>query len=233
MVKDRGGRIVLECQPALVRLLSQFDSSELVVARGERLPEFDCHIPLMSLPAVFRTEIGTIPSKIPYLNAEPLNVDRWRIAAPGPRVGLVWAGNPEHANDRNRSIGAEEIDGLSAPGATTWFSLQKSGAGVQRPRIDQMVHLGSALYDFNDTAAIINQLDLVISVDTAVAHLAGAMGKQVWVLLPFSADWRWLEDRDDSPWYPTMRLFRQPERKNWTPVIERVRQELEKLAANR
>jgi Flp pilus assembly protein TadD len=213
LVKSAGGRIILECQPALVRLLARMPDIEMAVARGQELPEFDCHAPLLSVPRLF----SAIPAKAPYLDVDPALLDRWRSKVPdgGTRVGIAWAGNPGHLNDRKRSIPFALMSELMNTPGVRFVGLQKDSPG-----------LASELDDFADTAAVIAHLDMVVSVDTAVAHLGGAMGKPVWTLLPFAPDWRWMLNRDDTPWYPTMRLFRQPAPGDWTSVLARVRQEL-------
>jgi len=196
------------------------------LCKGEALPNFDMHCPLLSLPLAFGTLLETIPSTTPYLSV-PAPVQDWE-AKLGPkdrlRVGLVWSGNPRHRDDIKRSI---ELNALSSlfDVAATFVSLQKElragDAALLRERSD-IISLGQSFENFADTAALISCLDLVISVDTSVAHLAGALGRPVWILLPFVPDWRWLLDRDDSPWYPTARLFRQDEARAWDNVIARV-----------
>jgi hypothetical protein len=197
------------------------------LCKGEALPNFDMHCPLPSLPLAFGTRLETIPSTTPYLSV-PAPAQGWE-AKLGPkdrlRVGLVWSGNPRHRDDIKRSI---ELNALSSlfDVAATFVSLQKElragDAALLRERSD-IISLGQSFENFADTAALISYLDLVISVDTSVAHLAGALGRPVWILLPFVPDWRWLLDRDDSPWYPTARLFRQTDTRDWHSVVEHVR----------
>jgi hypothetical protein len=182
---------------------------------------------------VFGTNLANIPQDVPYLPADPMETDAWaqRLSANGLRVGLVWAGNPKHTRDRQRSIALEQLGRLTRMQGVTFYSLQKGTASTDPassplPIIDQSEHLE----DFAVTAAVIANLDLVICVDTAVAHLAGAMGKPVWLLLAHVGDWRWLRDRTDSPWYPTMRLFRQQAIGRWDDVLEQVEQGLEAMA---
>ncbi len=240
LVAARNGTVVVECQKPLLRLFSGLTIGEAppvarVVARGDALPHFDVQAPLMSLPALLGTEIGSIPRKTPYLAAEPAAYAACRDRLgpfPGPRVGLAWAGNPRHVNDHNRSMPASCLRPLLRAGGATFFSLQMGSAAKD---LDELaggaVHdLSPEINDFADTAAIIANLDLVISVDTAVAHLAGALGRPVWLLLPFVGEWRWLLDREDSPWYPTMRLFRQKAPGDWSGVVERVAEALPKVA---
>jgi ADP-heptose:LPS heptosyltransferase len=207
-----------------------------VLARGEPLPEFDVHCPLMSLPGALNTTLATIPARVPYIFADPALIVAWAESLgpkAGPRVGLVWCGNPGHLNDRNRSASlADYAEVLALP--CTFVSLQKvlrkADQEVLRAR-PQVRHYGERLDDFADTAAVVAQLDLVISVDTAVAHLAGALGKPTWVLLPYAPDWRWLLERRDSPWYPGMRLFRQAAAGDWGRVVAEVAGELRAWAA--
>src|SRR5439155_4420202 len=184
---------------------------------------FDLHASVVSLPMLFRTTLETIPSSVPYLWPSPDRVEAWnQILAedpPGKRVGLVWSGNPKHGSDRRRSIPLRDFEPLAALPQIMFFSLQKGPAAGQMSdstlRLRLIDHT-ARLRDFHETPALIAQLDLVITVDTSVAHLAGAMGKQVWLLLPFVPDWRWMLGRDDSPWYPMMRLLRQPKIGDWT-----------------
>lgn len=234
MIEGMGARIVLEIQSALVTLISSLGCDFAVVHGGQEIPDFDVQCPMMSLPLAFKTELDTIPAGVPYLHADPDKQRRWqeRLGAKGaPRVGLVWSGSEEHGNDRNRSIRLEALRPLfELP--VEFHSLQKEYRDTdkvllsQAPQIKDHQH---ELEDLSDTAALIGELDLVISVDTSVAHLAGALARQVWVLLPFVPDFRWLLDRSDSPWYPTATLFRQPKAGDWDSVIRNVRGELIKL----
>jgi tetratricopeptide (TPR) repeat protein len=230
-VAERGGRVVLEVQRPLHVLMRTLAGAAQIVSTGDPLPDFDVHCPLLSLPLAFGTDIETIPSATPYLYAPSSAVMDWerRLGAKrGPRIGLAWAGNPGHKNDQNRSIGLGPFMPLLDIDAT-FVSLQKdvraADAAVLNGRRD-LVHFGDALANFSDTAALMSTLDLVISVDTSVAHLAGALGKPVWVLLPFVPDWRWLLDRETSPWYPTARLFRQDGTRTWDTAIARVHEAL-------
>jgi hypothetical protein len=197
-----------------------------VVKRGVPLPPFDLHAPILELPRLFQTDVDTIPANVPYLSAEPARVSGWAevLASdpPGRRIGLVWSGNPKHANDRNRSIPLHDFQPLAKVPGLSLFSLQKGPAAGQLGDSTLKLRLtdhAARLTDFGETAALIANLDLVITVDTSVAHLAGALAKPVWVLLPRVPDWRWMLDRSDSPWYPTMRLFRQPGEGDWEAVI--------------
>jgi len=231
LARERVGTLVLECQPPLQSLLEHSRCADVVIATGEEPPPFDCHAPLLHLPSIFRTTLETIPVHVPYLTPTatvPLPATR----ADALKVGLAWAGNPALLDDAIRSIPlAQMADILHVPGVS-FFSLQ-----LKIPARDEaffhsanLINMMKPGMDFEITAAIIDQLDLVISVDTAVAHLAGALAKPVWTLLPNSPDWRWLLHRTDTPWYPTMRLFRQPRSGGWQPVVTTVAAELQRLA---
>ena len=194
---------------------------------------FDLHCPFSNLPAAFRTEFNSVPREIPYLSVGTDVKRRW-AARLGPRkglrAGLVWSGNSAHRQDRSRSVPLEALSSLKDDGVEL-VSLQKEVRTTDAPSVASLCrwHFGQQLEDFEDTAALISQLDVVISVDTAVAHVAGAVGARVWILLPFVADWRWMQGRCDSPWYPTARLFRQTERGQWSDPIQTVREELRVL----
>ncbi len=232
MLAKRNARVIVEVQPPLKVLISQIGNGVQVIGRGDDIPNFDIHCPLLSLPLAFRTELHTIPADVPYLAVPKDWIERWKgRLSPlfGCRVGVVWSGSATHKDDHNRSIALARLAPLLDVPNIAFISLQKElrDADAQilaaEPRITD---LGSHFIDFSDTAAAIVQLDLVITVDTSVAHLAGALGKPVWILLPYCPDWRWLLGRDDSPWYPTARLFRQPRPGDWAGVIDQVRREL-------
>jgi tetratricopeptide (TPR) repeat protein len=231
LLAGRGANVVLEVQPELARLLAPLPGVAAVIARGNPLPRFDCHCPLLSLPLAFATELTTVPAPIPYVAPADQDVALWRERLPrrGPCIGLVWSGERSHDNDRNRSLRLETLLPLLQTPDVTFVSLQHEvrdeDAGLLQAH-SAVVHVGDRLRDFADTAAVIALLDAVISADTAVAHLAGAMGKPLLLLLPFGADFRWLRERDDSPWYPTARLLRQPAFGDWVSVIEALRREL-------
>jgi len=200
------------------------------------LPTVDVRCPIPSLPFALRTGADTIPAEIPYLRASAERLAKWRVrmeALGGPRVALAWAGSSLHANDRNRSIAFSRLGPLlDAPARLVSIQREPREGEVETLQGDRRIaHLGDELADFADTAAVIALADLVVSVDTSVAHLAGAMGKPVFILLPFAADWRWMLDRADTPWYPTARLFRQPALGDWDSVIARVREELTRMLA--
>jgi hypothetical protein len=207
-----------------------------VFGSGSEPPPFDLHCPLLSLAERFGTSLATIPAEIPYLVPEPAAVERWRDAlgdGPGLRIGLVWAGNPGHRNDRNRSIAVERLQPLFQVPGIRWFSLQVGprAGDVARLPLGLVADLSASLSDFAETAAVIANLDLVLAIDTAVVHVAGALGRPVWAMLSFAPDWRWLLDRDDSPWYPSLRIFRQPIPGDWATVVGNVRRALADLAA--
>jgi len=248
LVAARGARVVLEVQAPLVRLLAPLRDEGVadIVAKGDPLPAFDLHCPLLSLPLAFGTRMDTIPAAIPYLHPPVAEVETWgrRLAAEGGRVlrvGLVWAGNPRkevpgaNAVDRRRSIALAQLAPLAGTPGVRFYSLQKGDEAAAQakappPGLDLVDHM-DAVGDFADTAAFLRHLDLVVGVDTSVIHLAGALGKPVWVLSRFDGCWRWLTGRDDSPWYPTLRLYRQEEPANWTPAIERLAADLRAWAA--
>ena len=201
-----------------------------MVDKGEALPEHDFHCPLMSLPLAFGTTIDTIPSNVPYVSAgrHARSWDTFLGSTRRPRIGIVWSGNPGHANDRNRSLPLKAVRPLFETGAQ-FVSLQKQARDsdlVTLRELSGILDAAPELENFADTAALIQQLDLVISVDTSVAHLAGALGCPTWILLPWTPDYRWLLDREDSPWYPSVRLFRQDRTRDYACVLDRVRAEL-------
>jgi len=243
LVAARGGRVVLEVQPRLRPLLQHIDGGARVLARGDELGEFAWHCPLMSLPLAFDTTLETLPAAVPYVHADAAAVEgAWRRhpispggdgRSPGDhgrmRVGVAWAGNPRYKSDPQRSTALEVLAPLLEVSGVTFFSLQFGPAAAQIAAMRRRVPIIDACSgdaDFSATAALAATLDLVISVDTSIAHLAGAMGVPVWVMLPYLADWRWLDGRTDSPWYPTARLFRQTAAGDWTGLVEEVGQAL-------
>ncbi|WP_354230740.1 tetratricopeptide repeat protein [Bradyrhizobium sp. F1.4.3] len=237
MVTAKGGKIILQVQPALASLLMQLPGVT-VIPRAEPLPPFDLQLPLMSLPRIFGTTLDNLPADVPYLHPDPEKLLRWRAAlgrVTRLKVGVVWAGNPKHKGDRQRSLSAEAVlPRLVMPGVQL-YSLQKEPRPEDGPVLaalhDDIIDLAPALGDFDDTAAAVAALDLVIAVDTSVAHLAGALGRPVWMLTPYALDWRWLRDREDSPWYPTMRLFRQRGPREWDDPLMRLSAALAILVA--
>jgi Tfp pilus assembly protein PilF len=234
LVAERGARVICEVQPELRVLLAQMDNIE-IVAKGAALPPFDLHCPLLSLPLAFGTQAATIPARIPYLTASAARLEYWRDRLPAKRpcAGFVWSGSLAHKNDANRSIPLARFAALFEQTPFFCFSLQRELREGDRDVLGKMPRLedlGSELHDFADTAAVISLLDVVVSVDTAVAHLAGALGKPVLMLLPYGADFRWMRDRDDTPWYPTTKLLRQPCFGDWDSVIARLADELRRLS---
>ena len=193
------------------------------------------YCPLLNLPAVFETTLETVPADVPYLSARPEDLTKWRRRLGREKrfkVGLVWAGSETHKGDRRRSMDAALLAPLTELEQATFYSLQVGGADdLAKLPPGRVRDISWHLSDFADTAAAIEQLDLLISVDTAAAHLAGAMGKPVWLMLFFESEWRWMEDRTDSPWYPTMRIFRQSRPHDWPELVGRVREELGRLIA--
>jgi tetratricopeptide (TPR) repeat protein len=236
LAKALGARVVLEVQAPLVLLLDGLFSVEALIKQGDPLPLFDCHCPLMSLPLAFQTTLSTIPSAVPYIKPSS-EKERFWAEKLGPnsklRVGLVWSGDPRHQNDKHRSIALAEL--LAAlPLGLKYFSLQSETRDSDRQALensDRLVHFGPELKDFSDTAALCAQMDVVVCVDTSVAHLSGALGKPTFLLLPYNPDWRWLLERTDSPWYPTMKLFRQAQLGSWQSVLENVSFDLQRMAS--
>jgi tetratricopeptide (TPR) repeat protein len=249
LVKQRGGNVIVECQLSLLQLLANTEGIDHLVARGESLPEFKTQAPLLSLPGIFRTDLGNVPVNVPYLQADAELVERWRLELINSairhrasdtkrtlKIGIAWQGNPAYYYDRQRSIPLDQFAKLARVDGVEFISLQK-GAGTDQlhtlrdrfPLLDLRSRLDESAGAFMDTAAIMNNLDLVISSDTAIPHLAGALGIPVWVALPWVPDWRWLLEREDSPWYPSMRLFRQTRQGDWNDVFERMSEALSKM----
>jgi tetratricopeptide (TPR) repeat protein len=232
-----GANVVVETQPALKGLLARLDGVSAVIEPGNTLPAFDCHCPLGSLPLAFATELATIPAEVPYLAADASRVARWhgRLAPRRrPAIGIVWCGNPTFRGDYNRSMTFAAFAPVLAAVDAAFVTLNPGRTERDASELaaqPNVVDLAPELADFDDTAAVIAGLDLVVTTDTAVAHLAGALGKPVWILLSGSPDWRWLIAREDCPWYPSARLFRQSTLGDWQPVIARVQRELANFVA--
>ena len=237
-LKKAGAQVVLETYPSLGELMRMIDPDLQVVRTGTALPDFDFHCPLMSLPDRLKTTLSNIPAASGYLRAPDARRNIWarRLEKTQQlRIGLVWSGNSRHANDHNRSISLQQLKPLLALDAQ-FHCLQKDFSSKdveQLISIDTLNCWSMRLTDFCETAALIECLDLVITVDTSVAHLAAALGKPTWILLPFAPDFRWMMAREDSPWYLTARLFRQDAPGDWPTVIERVVQELKRLTQSR
>jgi cytochrome c-type biogenesis protein CcmH/NrfG len=229
LVAARGAHVMLGCPKPLQSLMQTVPGVAEVVTTRENLPPFETHAPLMSLPSIFGTTLETVPAAIPYIHLRDPAQKKWAEDAREKKVGVAWAGSSAHVNDANRSLPPALLKPLLTLPGIRWHSLQTGEGAPVLAHSDfagRIVDLGSRFDDFHDTAEAICELDLVIAVDTAVAHLAGAMGKPIWLLLPYEAEWRWMTAREDSPWYPTMRLFRQASPGNWTELLERVAREL-------
>jgi hypothetical protein len=243
LVKKMGGTVIVECQPALTRLLARTPGIDRLIAQGAPLPFYDVQASLLSLPPILHTTSATVPADVPYVTPDERLAEQWRQelnTVPGFRIGISWQGNREHKRDSVRSIPVREFSPLAQVEGVRLFSLQK-GQGSEQLRevvgrfdvIDWTDRLDETAGPFMDTAALMKSLDLIITSDTANAHLAGALGVPVWVVLPFAPDWRWQLDREDSPWYPTMRLFRPRAQTQWGEVFQRVASELRKLVQSR
>jgi hypothetical protein len=239
LLADRGARVVVACQPEVEPVVRTVPGVSQILRRGEPIDvKVDAILSLASLPRVMGTTLETIPANVPYVTADPQRVRAWRerlSADPAKlKVGIVWAGSGLHQNDRIRSCSLADLAPLSAVEGVRLYSLQKGAPAKQlesAPPGMNVTPLGDDLHDFGDSAALLDVLDLLISVDTSVVHLAGALARPVWTLLARGPDWRWMLGRDDSPWYPTMRLFRQTTLKDWKPVIDRVADELRAMVA--
>ncbi|MGP8201492.1 MAG: tetratricopeptide repeat protein [Limisphaerales bacterium] len=223
LVANRDAEVILGCPESLRPVMQTLRGVSEVVTSRHNLPHFDTYASLLSLPLIFGTVLETIPREIPYLRAPPRNFSspRWVNQSPGLKVGLVWSGNQANRAGRYRSVRLDFFGPLLRFPGICWYSLQVGGAAdeLAMPAFaGRITDLGRRFASFGDTAQAIAELDLVIAVDTSVAHLAGALGKPVWILLPFDADWRWMIGRQDSPWYPTMKLFRQPKPGDWAEV---------------
>ena len=231
LVAAGGAKIVLEVQPELKPLMRALDGAAAVIAPGEVPPSYDVHCPLGSLPLAMRTELATVPAQIPYLSADETRLAKWSArlgALARPRIAIAWAGNPSHDNDRNRSIAFARLARVFSTPAS-FISIQRDVRSEDAAPLaaeTRVAQIGGELQDFSDTAAVLALADLVIAVDTAAAHLAGAMARPVWVLLPFAPDWRWTLQGETTPWYPTARLFRQTALGDWNAVIARLGGEL-------
>jgi len=232
-IKNLGATVILECPKPLIPLLASCRAVDRVVEQGELRESYDFHAPLLSLPTVFKTSLTTIPATVPYLFADPRLVDRWREALAGIRgfrIGINWRGRPGRGAYRRRDIPLELFASLAALPGVQLISLQREGdvdlasfanrASIVAPGSD----IDTANGAFMDTAAIMKNLDLVITSDTSIPHLAGALGVPVWLALPFVPDWRWLLNRSDSPWYPTMRIFRQRSATDWLDVFKQIKE---------
>jgi ADP-heptose:LPS heptosyltransferase len=235
LLVKRGAKVILGVQKPLRALAATVPGISLVCSDNDPLPEFDFYCPLLSLPLAFGTELATIPANIPYLWPLQERLAQWREKMPANgrlRIGLCWAGSTIHANDRNRSISLSRFATLLSVPNLDFISIQKEVSETDAAILREhgVLQLGRNFTDFADTAAVVAMLDLVVGVDTSVVHLAGAMGKAVALLVPFSPDWRWLLDRTDSPWYPSVRIFRQATIGDWDAPLKRVQHELADVA---
>jgi len=234
LVAQLGARVILEVQRPLVKLLKGIEGVNQIIAKGDALPNFDYQCPLLSLPLAFKTELHTIPQVSYHITSDREKVAKWKAILGEkvkPRVGLAWSGSAIHKNDHKRSLTLSKLQPYLNPDVD-YICLQKEIRDIDKALLAQhreIKYFGDALEDFTDTAALCELMDVVISVDTSVAHLAGTLGKPSWVLLPFSPDWRWLLDRDDSPWYPSAKLYRQERIGSWNGVLEKVQSDLIKL----
>ena len=238
-LRQRGGRVIAACQSALFPILAQSLGPQDLVKAGEAVPTFDVYAPLLSLPGILGDSITNVPAEVPYLQTDPTLVEQWRselASLAGIKVGIAWQGKPTYGFDQIRSIPLRHFSSLAQVKGVQLVSLQK-GPGMEqvKEQMDKfpLLDLGNSLDEssgaFQDTAAVMKCLDLVITSDTAIAHLAGALGVAVWVALPLVPDWRWMLHREDSPWYPTMRLFRQTQYGKWDDVFERIAEEIGRL----
>ncbi|MGG1948482.1 glycosyl transferase family 8 [Trinickia sp. NRRL B-1857] len=226
-----GARVVLEINADTLPLARRMEGYDDLLERGSLPPAFDVHCEMMSLPMAMGLTLADLPGSTPYLTADPQRIAKWRqrlADLPRPLVALVWAGRPTHVNDANRSLHLDQLAPLAVPGVT-FVSIQKGPAEAQAmspPAGLPVIPLSSEIQDFEDTAAILSVVDLLVSVDSSPVHLAGALGRPAWVMLPMVPDWRWLLERSDTPWYPTLRLFRQKSRGNWCDVVDAMASEL-------
>lgn len=234
LLADRGAKVLFGVPVELKSLLGDLGGACQVLEANQPLPPFDLHAAIMSLPRLCGTRLENIPASVPYLLPPP--VERFPLPAATPRrlrVGLVWAGGAYHLKDKLRSIPLQDFLSLLQTADCDFFSLQAGPRAADLTALPAgipMSDIGSLVRDFADTAVVMRQLDLIISVDTATLHLAGALARPAWALLPYAPDWRWLLQREDSPWYPTMRLFRQVALGDWAGVIKRVQEELSRVA---
>jgi tetratricopeptide (TPR) repeat protein len=234
MVKQLGAKVILVVQPTLVAFLTHLEGVDQIITTGDSVPALDYHCPLLSLPLAFDTQLTTIPLPSAGLKADTEKVAAWqKKLGPkvGPRVGVVWSGSPAHENDHNRSLSFSQLLAV-LPSGITYVSLQKEHSVEDLKQLKQQPHFlefSNEIESFADTAALCECVDMVISVDTSVAHLAGAMNKPLWVLLPYCPDWRWLTQRTDSPWYPSATLLRQKSVGDWSPVLSALQQTLRGL----
>ncbi|MCF7885362.1 MAG: tetratricopeptide repeat protein [Candidatus Marinimicrobia bacterium] len=234
LVKKRVGKLIIECQSSLIKLFKSISGIDTIIDKDDPNSDFDYHLPMLSLPRVFKTNEETIPNTVPYLKPDKKTQQKINNSIDTKdksyNIAFAWAGNKKYQDDHRRSCQLEHFENLTTISGTQLFSIQKGepNTELQNKSSTSIINLSPIINDFADTAAIIKKMDLVISVDTSVAHLAGALGQAVWLLLPFYPDWRWMLDRQDTPWYPTMRLFRQEKPGDWKQVFQQIRAKLEK-----
>jgi len=230
-IKVQGAKVVFVVQRCLRSLLEDLVGVDLLLSNGDPLPHCDYIVPLLSLPLIFGTKVNSIPAQPSYIKANSDRLAKWQAQIgpkTAPRIGLVWRGNANHGNDFARSVNLADLVS-SLPLGPQYVSLQKGMTPADRAALasrSDILDISDSLHDFADTAAVCTLTDVVVSVDTSVAHLAGALGHPVWILLPFNPDWRWLLDREDSPWYPSAKLYRQGQRDAWNDVFERIHADL-------
>jgi hypothetical protein len=231
LLSERGARVIMGAQSELLGLLRTLGGVSELTTSDATPAEYDFHCPMMSLPLAFKTDLESIPRSPAYLRSDPDKVARWANALGpknSPRIGIVWSGSGAHYNPQERSVPLAIMERY-LPRRHEYVSLQREVRPADQATLEASAHIrhfGSELVDFTDTAALCDLMDVVVSVDTSVAHLSGALGKTTWILLPFAADWRWLLDRDDSPWYPSVRLYRQRTDRGWESVLARVQADL-------
>jgi len=238
LVSNLGGRVILKAQKPLISLLSDLEGVSHLVAEGEEVPKFDFQCPLMSLPLAFKTEINTIPVSKKYIHSSPIKAQEWKNKLGEkfkPRIGIAWSSTSSFLHDSSRSMTLAELLLALPSGEFEYFCLQKEIKAIDKETLrlnSQIKFVGDELDDFSDTAALIENLDLVISTCTSIPHLSGALGKQTWLLLAYTPDWRWLLNREDTPWYPSTKLYRQSSSGDWTSVLQRVKTDLLRLNDN-
>lgn len=229
MLAERCTRVIAHCPPALARLLKTAPGVDEVFTSDQKLPPHDAFIPMMSLPSVFKTELDTIPADVPYLSADPADIANWadRLSGlPGPKIGLVWNGNPLNPRERMRAIPSAAVLAMVNSCKASFVCMTKDRPTDLDHWPENLHHFGDAFTDVADAAAVVENLDMVLSIDTLMTHLAGALNKELWILLAPAADWRYLLDRDDSPWYPSARILRRTQDEDWQAFMQRVTREL-------
>jgi tetratricopeptide (TPR) repeat protein len=233
LIAEKGGSVTIECQPELEALVKSAPGVVHTLARGDTLPEFDLHAPLISIPGILSLAIDDIPNDVPYLQASSEKRKYWSSQLGRKnrlKIGITWQTSNEQLSSSFKSCPLQAYEPLFKVDQVDWISLQKEMPKIDLPIADNLMDISGDLHNFEDTAAVISELDLVISMDTAVAHLAGALGKPIWLLLSTAGDWRWLKNRCDSPWYPSMRIFRQAEFNDWDGVMRQVLPHVKNLA---